>query len=69
MEQLILGAVSRHMEDKRVISGSRHGFAKGESCLTDLVFFYEDASRWIDDGKAVDEVCLDFSKAFDAVSP
>ena len=34
MEQLILGAVSRHIKDYRFIRGSQHGFAKGKSCLT-----------------------------------
>uniref|UniRef100_A0A8B9CCP8 Reverse transcriptase domain-containing protein n=1 Tax=Anser brachyrhynchus TaxID=132585 RepID=A0A8B9CCP8_9AVES len=68
MEQLILGVVSSHIKDKRVIRGSQHGFTKGKSCLTNLIAFYEDITRWIDDGKAVDMVYLDFSKAFHAVS-
>uniref|UniRef100_A0A8B9ELZ8 Reverse transcriptase domain-containing protein n=1 Tax=Anser cygnoides TaxID=8845 RepID=A0A8B9ELZ8_ANSCY len=66
MEQLILDIVSRHISDKRVIS--QRGFTKGKSCLTNLIAFYEDITGWIDDGKAVDVVYLDFSKAFDTVS-
>ncbi|XP_064923730.1 SH2 domain-containing protein 4B isoform X1 [Columba livia] len=68
MEQLILGAISRHIRDKRVIRGSQHGFTKGKSCFTNLIDFYEDIMRWIDDGRAVDVVYLDFSKAFNRVS-
>ena len=68
MEKLILGAASRHIKDKRVIRGSQHGCTKGKSCLTNLVAFYEEVTRWIDDGKAVDVVYLDFSRAFDTVS-
>jgi len=68
MEQLILDIVSRHTKDKRVIRGSHHGFTKGKSCLTNLITFYEDIAGWIDDGKAVDMVYLDFSKAFDIIS-
>ncbi len=36
--------------------------------MTNLIAFYEDVTRWIDDGKAVDVVYLDFSRAFDTVS-
>ena len=68
MEKLILGTASRHIKDKRVIRGSQHGFTKGKSCLTNLIAFYEEVTRWIDDGKAVDVVYLDFSRAFDTVS-
>uniref|UniRef100_A0A8B9ZS82 Reverse transcriptase domain-containing protein n=1 Tax=Anas zonorhyncha TaxID=75864 RepID=A0A8B9ZS82_9AVES len=68
MEQLILGAVSRCIKDKKVIRGSQHGFTKGKSCLTSLITFYEDRTRWIDDGKAVDVAYPDFSKAFDTVT-
>ncbi|NXT06727.1 RTJK polymerase, partial [Prunella fulvescens] len=59
MEHLILGAISRHIKDKRVIRGSQHGFTKGKSCLTNLIAFYEDITRWMDDGRAVDVVYLD----------
>ena len=37
--------------------------------MTNLIAFYEDVTRWIDDGKAVDVVYLDFRRAFDTVSP
>ena len=36
--------------------------------MTNLIASYEDVTRWIDDGKAVDVVYLDFSRAFDTVS-
>ncbi|NXU46786.1 YTX2 protein, partial [Drymodes brunneopygia] len=68
MEQLVLGTISRHIKDEGVIKSSQHGFTKGKSCLTNLIAFYEEITRWIDDGRAVDVVYLDFSKAFDTVS-
>ncbi|KAK4816533.1 hypothetical protein QYF61_017734 [Mycteria americana] len=68
MEQIILSAITRHVEDNQGIKPSRHGFRKGRSCLTNLMSFYDKVARLMDEGKAVDVVYLDFSKAFDTVS-
>ncbi|XP_064901569.1 membrane protein FAM174A isoform X1 [Columba livia] len=68
LTKLVLGAISRHTKDKRVIRGSQHGFTNGKSCLTNFIAFYKNVTRWMDDGRTVDVVYLDFSKAFDTVS-
>ncbi|KAK4831679.1 hypothetical protein QYF61_018676 [Mycteria americana] len=68
MEQCILIAITWHVEDNQGIKPSQHGFRKGRSCLTNLISFYDKVTRLVDEGKAVDVVCLDFSKAFDTVS-
>ncbi|KAK4828333.1 LOW QUALITY PROTEIN: hypothetical protein QYF61_025802 [Mycteria americana] len=68
MEQIILSAITWHVEDNQGIKPSQHGFMKGRSCLTNLISSYDKGTRLVDEGKAVDVVYLDFSKAFDTVS-
>ena len=68
MEQIVLREIMRHVRDDRGIRSSQHGFMKGRSCLTNLISFYDLVTHLVDEGKAVDVVYLDFSKAFDTVS-
>uniref|UniRef100_A0A8B9SW13 Reverse transcriptase domain-containing protein n=1 Tax=Anas platyrhynchos TaxID=8839 RepID=A0A8B9SW13_ANAPL len=68
MEQIILRVITQHLQGKQAIRPNQHGFMKGRSCLTNLISFYDKVTRWVDEGKAVDVVYLDFSKAFDTVS-
>jgi len=67
MEQISLSAIMRHTQDSQVIRPSQHGFMKSMSCLTNLISFHDKLTHLADEGKAVDVVYLDFSKAFDTV--
>ena len=47
-----------------LINASQRGFLKARSCLTNLLCFFEEITKWVDDGSPVDVVYLDFKKAF-----
>jgi len=59
--------INKQVEEKKVIRSSQHGFTKGKSCLTNMTAFYNGMTSCVDEGRAVDIVYLDFSKAFDMV--
>ncbi|CAM4472661.1 unnamed protein product [Lepidochelys kempii] len=68
MEQVLKESILKHLEERKVIRNSQHGFTKGKSCLTNLIAFYDEITGSVAEGKAVDVLFLDFSKAFDMVS-
>lgn len=68
IEKLILGSISRHMKKKKIIRSSQHGLTKGKSYLINVAIFCDIITGWIDEGRAVDVVYFDFSKALDTVS-
>ena len=51
----------------KFINPSQHGFLKARSCLTIFFFFFEEISKWVDEGSPVDIIYLDFQKSFDKV--
>jgi len=67
MERFILSALTGHVEDNQGIRPSQHGFMKGRSCLTNLICFYDQVTHLVDEGKPVDIIYLEFSKACDTV--
>ena len=67
MERIISGAIMDQLNVNQGIRPSQHGFTNGRSCLTNLISFCDKVTRLVNEGKAVDVVYLDFSKAFDSV--
>jgi len=51
---MVFEVINKHVEEKKVIRSSQHGFTKGKSCLTNLIAFYNDMTSWVDEGRAVD---------------
>ncbi|KAK4831176.1 LOW QUALITY PROTEIN: hypothetical protein QYF61_015646 [Mycteria americana] len=67
IEQPILETISRHMKGMKVIGSSQCEFTKEKSCLNNLITFNAESLGtfyWLEEGKAVDIVNLDFSEAF-----
>ncbi|NXR06414.1 RTXE polymerase, partial [Semnornis frantzii] len=67
MEQGISNVIICHIDNNQGIRPSQHGFMRGRSCLTNLISFYYEITRLLDEGKAVDIIFLGFQKAFDTV--
>ena len=56
-----------HTFCRSVFNHSQHGFRSGRSCLSQLLAHFDHVTRLLEEGKSVDVVYLDFSKAFDKV--
>ena len=67
LETLIRDHIVEFLVKHKLINKSQHGFLKARSCLTNLLCFFEEITKWVDDGSPVDVVYLDFQKAFDKV--
>ncbi|GAB0179604.1 mitochondrial enolase superfamily member 1 [Grus japonensis] len=49
MDQIILSAITQHVQDNQVMRPSQHGFMKGRSCLTNLISFYDQVTHLVDE--------------------
>ena len=67
LETIIMDHMMDFLVKHKLINPSQHDFLKARSCLTNLLCFLEEITKWVDDGSAVDVIYLDFQKAFDKV--
>ena len=69
--KLLETIIRDHMMDflikRKLINPSQHGFLKAKSCLTNVLCFLEEITKWVYDWSPVDVINLDFQKAFDKV--
>jgi len=52
--------IIEHPEKHKLVTGSQHGFARNESCLTNLLMFMEEATNYLESGYPVDIIYLDY---------
>ena len=67
LETIIRDHMMNILIKHKLINPSHHGFLKAKSCLTNVLCFFEEITKWVDEGSPVDVTYLDFQKAFDKV--
>ena len=67
LEKIVKKHLMKHLADNKSIPKEQHGFVPNRSCFTNLLDTMDNISKLQDMGIPVDEVFLDFSKAFDKV--
>ena len=67
LETIIRDHMMYFLVKHRLINTFKHEFLKARSCLTNLLCFFEEITKWVNDGSPVDGIYLDFQKAFDKV--
>ena len=68
MEHVIMSQVNRHLESLGILDINQHDFRRGLSTATQLIDFIQALNTGTANGKQVDAVVMDFSKAFDKVA-
>ena len=66
MEHIVTSQMTRYLEETERLCKRQHGFRKYRSCESQLTELMCDVSEKLE-GKEVDAIFLDFSKAFDKV--
>ena len=51
----------------KLLNPSHDGFLKARSCLTNLISFVEEITKWVDEGSLINIIYLVFQKVFDKV--
>ena len=67
-ERLLADHIIGYLEQNNLLCDRQFGFRKGRSTDDQLLLTYGKIAREVDDGKVVDAVYLDYSKAFDVLS-
>ena len=66
-EKIVRRNITKHIDDNNLFNPSQHGFREGRSCLSQLLSHIDEILSLLEEGKDVDVIYIDFSKAFDKV--
>ena len=66
-ERVVRRALVSHLEDNGLLPNGQHGFRAFRSTLTQLLSYWDTILCELEQGKGVDVIYTDFSKAFDKV--
>ena len=66
-EHILFSNIMKHFDEHNIITDYQHGFRKSRSCESQLLLTVQDIAKGLDEGKQIDAILLDFSKAFDKV--
>ena len=67
LERLIKDHMVDFLVRHKLLNSSQHGFLKARSCLTNMLCFLEEITKWTDKGSPENIIYLDVQKASDKV--
>lgn len=67
LEKIIVRHLKQYLEENSLLSEHQYGFRSKHSTIDQLILTYDDVTRDVDEGRMVDIIFFDFSKAFDKV--
>ena len=64
-EKILRKHIVDYLDQNDLFNPTQHGFRSGRSCLSQLIAHYDKVLSYLEEGKNVDVIYLDFAKAFD----
>ena len=63
VERLIKDHLVDFLVKNNFINPPQHGLLKARTCLTNMLCFLEDVTKWVDEGSPVDIIYLDLKES------
>lgn len=68
LEHVIFSRIMSHLDSFNILNDYQHGFRKKRPCDTQLILTINDLAKGLNSNQQIDDILLNFSKAFDKVS-